>query len=356
MSIWPTTIVDTYAVFQLYSSPATFAISITAPVEASTVTASSFQVQWTYASTQISFRVRIYNNAEGTGTPDYDSGIISSATKSHTVPSGSVVSGSTYYIKVTATDTTLAAGVSDLLSFVASWGTSVDITGLTVVADDAGPPPFIQLDWDEVSEGAGETFLRYTVFRRKSGETSWERISIDTTTKSTTQYNDYTASAGITYEYTVTWEASTVGGVLESAQDATPPSDNLTFPDIWLHLLGDVTKYVELESNSASVSRVQEISYSRARGRANPSVFIGDSLNSTISLKIIPINLTTRGLYTTLADFQDQQKANGAIVVVRPGYSSETYFATLTSIPRTDTPESWTMDISLTELHHDESV
>lgn len=111
------------------------AITVTAPTNAQVLSSPALTVTWTDSGgtgTQTSYRVQIFSDAGGT-VQVYDSGTVVSAVRSCAVPANcGMLNASSYWFKVTETDTTPVTAASVLVPVTTSWTPPATISGLTL--------------------------------------------------------------------------------------------------------------------------------------------------------------------------------------------------------------------------------
>ncbi len=114
-------------------------VTIDSPTEGQTVTTPAVVIDWSLGggATQNDYRLIIY--ASDQSTVVYDTGQIASAATVATVPSGVLLTGQTYYAKVSVHDTSGNPGVSALRRFLTSWALPSTVTGLTVTPVGSRP-------------------------------------------------------------------------------------------------------------------------------------------------------------------------------------------------------------------------
>ncbi len=166
MSQWHTTAPLSIADGAAFFADPLVVVTMVSPTSGSTVTSSQFDVQWSFSpGTQSTFRVRIFSDAGGT-ILEYDSGEVASPTLLHAVPSGSIASSGSFWIRVDITTTDLQAGQSPLTDFTTAFAPSVDVSGLTVTPVSTDLPHLLS-EWTKVVPGGSEVFVNYNLYRRK---------------------------------------------------------------------------------------------------------------------------------------------------------------------------------------------
>lgn len=336
----------------------TLTVALTDPSEAEIVTLAQFPVTWTYAggTTQRAYRVVIYSDAAATNIV-YDSNWIVSSTASHTVPSGAIPNGGTFYLRATVQDINGAEGSSAVQSFSTSYVTSSNVLNVRAAAigcEDPQSLPLVRVTWSQIVPAGGESFVQYMVQRRAAGETTWTRLST-LTTIGTTSYIDYTAQPGVTYYYSVVWIASSgVNYLLSNAQANV--TAHLAFDWAWLHVLDDPTKAVRLDALEMSENLVQSISLQETWGRHAPSALIGEANYSTFSIPLSTQVLRTPTQWNMLRTILDYQRDSGSILCLRLGRSQQRFFCTLMNPSRNYTLVSSDASIELSEVYYEEAA
>jgi hypothetical protein len=355
VSQWPTSVATTIANTAAFVADEAIAVTMVSPVSGGSVTSSQFDVRWTFSpGTQQTYRVRIYSDA-GATTLVYNSGVIASAALVHTVPAGTLLNSTSYWLRVDIVTTLIQAGQSPLTDFSTSFAPSANIAGTAVTAVNTGLPHF-QIDWDQITPGGGETFIQYDVNRRKSGDTTWTRIATITTV-TTVQYLDYVPGAVTTYEYSVVWQAQSGVDVLVSTHPVSPPSDALAFNSSFLHEWNTPAQYGEVKGQEASIGNVQQNVYHRARGRRADTAFIGEGLHQEIALHGVPLLATDVTLWNTLVTLHDRQHSEGSQLVLRVGHRPGTsFFVVMDELEDRETTPIARQTLHFREVSVDETV
>ncbi|KKM98088.1 hypothetical protein LCGC14_1161500 [marine sediment metagenome] len=178
-------------------------------------------------------------------------------------------------------------------------------------------------------------------------------------------YRDYNARSYQTYEYTVTWTASILGGLQESTK-VSPFSNGLDegflqtdsaiarvdFDHVFVHEVGDAADHnVLFHSLDATVRRIQERVVAEQWGNERPSAFVGEGDHHTIRLQGLA-DLHRGPVWDGIADLQSQK----ATLFVRLGYSGEGFFSHVTRLGRDNAQETYDPGVELTETDFDEAV
>ncbi len=169
-------------------------VTITSP--GTTVTTGSPTVTWTAADQQ-KYQVVLRQGS----TVIYDSGTITSAAQSHTIPSGYIRNGQTYDLTVTVTNSAPLSGTSPIVSFTVVYPTPEQVHNL-VASPEYQPfdvvPSAIRLTWDESDD---PNFLEYLVTRLDPDGT--ETILARIASPSQTVFVDHLPVSGVEYTYRV---------------------------------------------------------------------------------------------------------------------------------------------------------
>lgn len=350
-------------------------VIITSPTEGATLTDASPTIIWNLASgTQQSFRVEVFDD-DGAGEPDldsvaYDSGVLAGAVQSHTIPEGNLQSSQTYHIRVSATTTDGDTGTSIFVEVTTSFEPSGPVQNLAVVSfgdkcDMLDEPdlPHNRVTWTLGSPGPTESFVRFSVWRRRlrtrrheAGQGPWTRIaSIDD--EATELYDDYNVASYTTYEYAVTWTAldSILGTVVGVRQDP-PVEAEIEFDWIFIHdeltPVGNSVIFFSLEADS---ELVQEPTRRRAWGNAAPTTFFGQANFREINLSGLS-DLHRSDFLQDVVALMRRQVDEGSTLVLRRGYKGDIIFGAATGLDEDSSQEVGTPDLEFAESNFDEAV
>jgi hypothetical protein len=193
------------------SSEATFVfaegptVTVTAPADGATITTSNLLVTWT-TTDQVKYRVLLY--ADGSTTVVYDSGEITSAVGSHTIPSGYLRNDTLYDLVVWVEDDTPLEGQSEVIDI------TVDYVEPDLVANFVALPvkittdiweSAVQLTWDQTAYGT-DVWQGYTLTRTAplgsadAGTVELARLS----SPASVFFIDYLPASGVEYTYAIT--------------------------------------------------------------------------------------------------------------------------------------------------------
>lgn len=209
-------VVGNYSAYQLFTLSDIPVVTITAPTAGQQITTGQPTVTWsldaptTQASRQLVFK-RTSDNATV-----HDSGVLSGTSLSYT-PSATILENLTNYsVTVTVVDTNGMSGSS-----ARSFSTLYQVPDTVIFTVDASAYEtlgYINIDWSAMI--ADNFFVDWRVYRRLAGATEWDLQNVFTN-QSVTNYHDWTATTGDTWEYTVTQTAGRSGAILESVPAAS---------------------------------------------------------------------------------------------------------------------------------------
>lgn len=336
----------------------TLGITVTAPTSGGTVTTAGPVVTWTVAGgtgIQASYRVFVFADAAGTQLV-YDSGWVTSNVLQHTIITGALLNGHTYYLRVISTDSDGAQGESDFVDFTTDIATSVDVSGVTLrKIDGCTDPrslPRVELRWTQVTPGAGETFVEYRILRREPDSDVWVAVgTVDDV--ATTRYRDYNAAPGIMYEYSVVWVASTLSGDLIS--DVAGQFAELIFDHAWLHDVNDPEAYhVRLDATQFKLKEHSDTTFQSVWGRPQPSAVFGEEHYFEVDVELLPQPLKTHKQWDKLSTILTRQRENASTLCYRHGESETRLFCALSPRTRDVAQVVSTATVTLTETYYEE--
>ena len=201
---------STTQTFQYLSGPS---ITITDPDDLDTITTSSFDVDWT-VTTQTRYKVDIFDPV--TLQSYYSSGwIVSSGARTHTVPAGWVVNGTSPDLRVTVEDNVPLEG-SDTISISISFTPPASLTGFQVNPKQVNSP---WLNSAEIlfDQSLDPDFAFYLVRREAASGPDKDRILWWATSDSSlTIAVDHELASGIEYTYYASQVIDQGGTLLES--------------------------------------------------------------------------------------------------------------------------------------------
>lgn len=287
--IWTLTLWDSDDVAGPLSTPQLFSITdaplptVVSPTPSQVLTAANPTITWTSgvsgAKTQVEYRVVISKS----GSVIYDTNWVVSASLSHNVPTGYLTNGSSYSVTVYVKDNyNLTAQVTQLFS--TSWTLPATRTLQSIYLSEYAKDGYVHVTIDPT--GFDADFLAWCIYRREYGTTDWNLLTRITKTSDIVTYRDYTAGAGVLYQYAVTQLVDRFGDYVESAisnstvLSVRPQADaywllNELVPSLSLPLYNVVSDDFEDEYEEATYNVI-------GRGR---HVDYGDRLGYTGTLK-----------------------------------------------------------------------
>jgi hypothetical protein len=343
-----------------------FGLTVTSPASGCpTVTTAAMEIAWTMSATaQVGFRIQIFEDASAI-TELYDSGFIGGSNQNFTLPAGVLSSPMTgLYLRVTVTNDGGITTVSELQCFDTSFPTSVNVTGVetTVVGgcDDPRVLPGIRVDWDQVTEGPGETFVTYAVRRRVEGTSKWITIAEvgDITELSVVDYN---VEPVVRYEYSVVWRATSGSDTLQAADTSPAPVGTVDFDFNYLHtasLQSNDTdfEWVRMDSFDAQKNVDQDVAYVQPWGRDLPTGYVGQKLATILSVPLREDLLTRTRRWDRLRTLVRLQRDRSAVLMMRFGRSQESYFVTISDLTKSDRQKTTTSRVGMRETFFEEGV
>lgn len=223
---------------------------------------------------------------------------------------------------------------------------------------------FLRVAWDEPTPEPDEEFVRYSIYRRIAGTTSWTKVG-EVTPIGTTQFDDYNVAWERSYEYAVTWAANIGGAVIESprqtfagsldSDDAKRASPSPSRREATLHVVDDPETYVQLTQQSVNVREELDVAFLRAWSRAEPTPHVGTRQSATITINAAEFWNSNREMWDSLVEVLQAQRDLGSVLCLR--HREELYFVAVDNGSRSDRrPVQYDMAVSLREVHYDESV
>lgn len=222
------------------------------------------------------------------------------------------------------------------------------LTGISVAA-----LPGLRIGWDAVAPSSPWSFIEYNVYKRERGAAEWRRVHIEREIGKT-EWTDYSVKSTLEFDYAVTWVASNAftGEILESNKQSPAMSGMVVFNAIYLHEAGDPTRFIKLSSGHAQVSANQNITYDRARGRSLPTAYVGQLLSKKITVDSVP--QWDRDLWDFIAQEQERQYTERAVMVLRLGYARQSYYVQMETPQETHVPVRYTTSLTFQEIFYDE--
>jgi hypothetical protein len=343
-----------------------FGLTVTTPTGACpTITTAAMVIDWSMtASAQVGFRIQIFEDASAI-TELYDSGFIGGSNTNFVVPAGVLGSPETeLYLRVTVTNDGGITTASELQCFNTSFPTSVNVAGVqTIVVGGCDEPrvlPGIRIEWNQVTEGPGETFVTYAVRRRKEGTTKWTTIAEvgDITELSVVDYN---VEPVVRYEYSVVWRATSGTNTLQAADTSPAPIGTVDFEFNYLHAANllstdDDFTWVRMDSFEAQKDVEQDVQYVQPWGRDLPTSYIGQKLGTRLSVPLREDLLSKTRRWDRLRTLTRIQRDRSAVLMMRFGRSKESYFVTIAGLGKSDFQKTTTSRVDMVETYYEEGV
>lgn len=188
------------------------------------------------------------------------------------------------------------------------------------------------------------TVVSNEIFRRKAGETSWQRIAQGIAPNSV--YDDYTVASGVEYEYKVKANGNN-GTYAESDVSA----GKVTFSGVWLHCVDDPAGTIHrfaLSSGNSDEWRTDG-ALLRFAGRERPVAEFGETDEGRITVNLQM--LKNRGDREAL-----QKIIRRKTTVCYRDNRGRKLFGVVFQLPSTDTFYGYTVTISVDEIDYKEEV
>lgn len=231
---WQVAVRDRDSVWGPFSSITTFVprnvptVTITSPTAGETINNPAPLFTWTFFAeggrTQKQFRVVVSRPSETT----YDSGWRTSNAVSFRPPPVLKAPIADYTVTVYVVD---SAGMqdSDSKAFVTAWSPPAApvFTVDTSVYESSG---YVKITWTNAAKDG--TWVSWRVYRRLPSETVWTLLQEYLTDQANYEYDDWMASASVSYQYAVVQVATRFGQNVESVYNATLVTP--TSEDYWL--------------------------------------------------------------------------------------------------------------------------
>lgn len=200
-------------------------VTITNPADSSIVPTSNITVEWSFSDPesegQSAYQVELLDNAD---TVIEDTGKVSSTSARSKTLSTTLQNNTTYKVRVTVWDAKDVASLSATHTFNVAYTPPTKPTVSTTKG--AG---FITLTITNPTPQGSEPNVTYnSVYRRKQGETTWQRIA--TNIAENGSFNDYTPASGQVYEYYVR-----AHGENSTTSDSAVVNESITLTGVWLH-------------------------------------------------------------------------------------------------------------------------
>lgn len=143
------------------------------------------------------------------------------------------------------------------------------------------PLPQTYLQWDESAEPLA-TFVRYQVYRRVFGDSTWHKIE-RIYDRARNYASDFEQSPDTTYEYAVTQVAIIGADEVESAF-GTIVQAQIDCQNLFVHLRDNPGVYAELEVMGMDDEQVPEIVFQQSRASRTPTAYTGQSRPRTLGM------------------------------------------------------------------------
>lgn len=253
-------------------------MTITNPTDSATVAESSITVQWLFSDLesegQSAYQVELLDNAD---TVIEDTGKVSSTSARSKTLSTTLQNNTTYKVRVTVWDAKGIVSLSVTHTF------SVDYTPpATPTVSTTKGAGFITLTITNPTPQGSELNVIYnSVYRRKQGETTWQRIA--TNIAENGSFNDCTPASGQVYEYYVR-----AHGDNGTTSDSSVVNESITLTGVWLHDTTDLSTLHQFKYDSYGRSENWQPTAAMMQfaGRRLPVAEYDDTEQRTISMKI----------------------------------------------------------------------
>lgn len=297
--------------FTAANAPAT--PTITDPINNQTIPVNTYVVRWS-APDQDSYQVRrVADNAGSpdTGTVYYDSGeVVSTTARSKDL--SFAVNNRYEHIQVRIKNDGLWSSWASVRVQISYTQPPVP----TLILDNNDAAGRVEVDITNPAPGGGEPALVYNDLYRREVGGEWIRIA--TALGNSANYNDYGASAGVSYEYKVVAFGDNSTSI-ESDVEAAPV---LTLRGSWIHDPedpgGTVRQFV-YNDNGGDVSWEAESAEMTFAGRVDPFVEYGEHESYEIRVNLAAEEDT--GDYQALIDFLQSKK----VLCYRDAYGRKIY-------------------------------
>lgn len=226
--------------------------------------------------------------------------------------------------------------------------------------------PALRVTWDMAVVEEGQVFLQYNVYRRVAAQMDafglavtsgpWVRIATVAGLANTT-YDDHGAGNGHAYQYAVTWTANVSGDVLESALQQPPTDGSVTWArGAYLHDVAQPGYYTYVLAREVAVAQSQQQTQVRARGRREPTVFVGEGYARSFDLQPLPEHWDDPAAWRRLRALLDRQYTHGATYCLRLTGGEEVAFGTLAPAERASRANLYEQRVRFFETAYEEAV
>ncbi|CAM4186550.1 glycoside hydrolase [Paenibacillus alkaliterrae] len=269
-----------------YSSLASFwtsakpTASITTPAtDGATVSSSSLTTQWSFSDPesegQSAYQVKLTSNADAVL---WDSGKVADVNARSRTIGYTLVNSTSYKVKVTVWDAKDVASTEVVRTFTTSFTPPATPT-IAVTAQNG----YIGLAvTNPVPSGSQPTVNSNDLYRRKLGETTWQRIVAGIAVNGS--FNDYAAASGQAYEY----KATAIGSNGTTA-DSAAANASITLSGVWLHDVADpggTFNNFKMDGTGRSSNWQAEASMMKFAGRSGAVAEFGEQEEGSVTAQI----------------------------------------------------------------------
>lgn len=371
------------ALYHHFLAPSLIGITVTTPTDGATVTTAEVPFEWTFGpGPQVTYRLRVYANADGTGLV-YDSGVQISATMSHTIPAGALFTGVTYHGIVDATNEQGQSAQSALVEFDLSISPANTITvsatpmGGACTRDQTDLPRIV-VSWSEYVVDGSEVFVAYYVMRREAGEADYTRqarlyaVDADIDGGTGRGFVDALVRPGATYEYAVLPVVSDSGNTLIGAPQDPPAVARVDTDFTFVHLVGnggscqEVTtiadyqavaaggnawrRFVRFDNWNPREQLTPDVSIQSTWGTEKPAGFVGDQLAYAFTVPGLPSMLKDPTLWDKVEDLLRGQRDLPSVLCLRFGRAKQMFFVLATAGQRSHSQVQFTPELRFSEV------
>jgi hypothetical protein len=216
------------------------------------------------------------------------------------------------------------------------------------------PLPGAYLTWDESSEPLS-SFLRYQVYRRVAGETTWNALSDGRITdRSLTAYLDYAVESGVLYEYDVTQWSDSSGEELES-DHTVGVQGTLIIRDLFIHDASVPDYYAQLHVQQQTIDVAQDIAYLQPWAHQSPTAHVGNVQTRTLDVPLTgqwgySQSSLSDDAYRALLTLVTRQRTEGSSLIARQGRDVFLYCVIDSGLNRQDSPMQFGQRLKLREV------
>ena len=367
------------ALYHHFLAPSLIGITVTTPASGATVTTADVPFEWTFGpGPQVTYRLRVYANADGTGLV-YDSGVQISATMSHTIPAGALFTGVTYYGIVDATNEQGQSAQSSLVEFDLSISPANTITvsatpmGGACTRDQTDLPRIV-VSWSQYELDGAETFEAYFVLRREAGEADYTRLArlYAAAESEVLSFVDSAVRPGATYQYAVLPVVDDSGNTLIGAPQDTPATARVDTDFTFVHLVGnggscEVTpdddsivanrlewnawrRFVRFDNWNPRQQLAPDVSIQSTWGNEKPAGFVGDQFAYQFTVPGLPAMLKDPTLWDKVEDILRGQRDLPSVLCLRFGRAKQMFFVLATSGQRSHSQVQFTPELRFSEV------